>query len=172
MANIYRTHPERNLEDRISEVIHHTIDPGKLPTGSIIQTKYLRRTQDRMVTAASWHGIDELPFTPLLGTSLLRLSINYSIGAQAGNALYLRFTETSNVPSSVELERTGIHRVGNESLDAYPTRMQWMHYHHPRDTLPRTYRLEGYRHSGSGIIWVHTYGSATSSFFTIEEIKQ
>ena len=88
MANIYRTHPERNLEDRISEVIHHTVDPGKLPTGSIIQTKYLTRKQDRTVSASTWHGIDELPFTPLLGTSLLRLSINYSIGAQAGNALY------------------------------------------------------------------------------------
>jgi hypothetical protein len=124
------------------------------------------------VTAASWHGIDELPFTPLLGTSLLRLSINYSVGAQASNALYLRFTETSNVPFSNELERTGIQRSGSEGLDAYPTRMQWMHYHYPGDTLPRTYRLEGWRYSGSGIIWVHTYGGNTSSFFTIEEIKQ
>ena len=172
MANIYRTHPERNLEDRISEVIHHTIDPGKLPSGSIIQTKYLRRKADRVVNSASWFGIDELPFTPLLGTSMLRLSINYSMGAQANNNLYLRFTETSNVPSSIELERTGVHRSGSDNADAYQTRMQWMHYHHPRDTQTKLYRFEGYRHSGSGIIWVHTYGSTTSSFFTIEEIKQ
>ena len=172
MANIYRTHPERNLEDRISEVIHHTIDPGKLPSGSIIQTKYLRRNADRVINSASWFGIDELPFTPLLGTSILRLSINYSMGAQASNDLYLRFTETSNVPTSIELERTGLHRSGSDNADAYQTRMHWIHYHHPRDTQTKLYRLEGLRGNGSGQIWAHTYGTTTSSFFTIEEIKQ
>lgn len=173
MADVYKSHPTRNLEDTIHEVMHHTISPEKLPTGAVIQTRYIRRKADRLVNTSGWVEIDRIDFTPLLATSVLRLSINYSVGAQASNDFRFRFIDAGAPGTSVtELARTGIHRTGSENLDAYPTRFAWVHYHHVRTNETRPYRLQAIRESGSGIIWAHTYGVQTTSFFTIEEIKQ
>jgi len=141
-----------------------------LPAGSVIQTKFLVRRSDIYVNNAETL-IDTLDFQPIFANSLLRLSINYSMGMNNSGQNYytlLFYDQTRNI----ELERSGSQRgATNINQDALNTRATFMHYHYPRSCEKRTYEFRGIG-GPNGFVWFHTYGGGASSYFTIEEIKQ
>lgn len=141
-----------------------------LPAGSVIQTNFLVRRADISVNNGEI-VIDTLDFQPIFANSLLRLSINYSMGMNNSgqNYYYLIFRDKTR---NIELERTGLQRgPTNINQDALTTRATFMHYHYPRSCEKRTYEFRGIG-GVNGFVWFHTYGGNASSYFTIEEIKQ
>lgn len=163
---------EENVNDLLTQIEQGYIDPSALPRGSIIQRRMIRRNQDWSTSSNSWGVIDKITFSPILSGSLLKLSVNYSMGGQANQDYKARFTVNEGA-RKFELESTGIHR-GNDSQikDAFEVRFQWEHYHECDGVHSRTYYFEGLNNTTGGLVWFHTFGSSTSSWFTIEEIKQ
>jgi hypothetical protein len=168
------TKPEINIREKLNELDYARLPHEKLPSGSIVQMKYVTRSSDiSTTTVGSWANIDSIEFAPIFKDSILELSVDYSMGSQAGVTSYFRFTyDDPTTLNTVEIERTGGY-VGNDiNQDAWPARNNWVYYYKPNSTETRTYRFEGNKSGGAGIIWYHTYGSGTTSIFTIREIKQ
>ena len=163
---------EENVSHLLSQIEQGYLDPAAMPRGSVIQRRILSRSLDYSTSSSSWSVIDKITFSPILAGSLLRLSINYSVGAQAGSDFLFRFTVNEGA-NKFEIERTGVQRVHDTQIkDALESRFQWEHYHECDNVTARTYYVEGMNFSNSGLVWFHTYGSSATSWFTIEEIKQ
>jgi hypothetical protein len=137
--------------------------------GYVVQHQYVRRISDISTsTGGTWVNVNNISFTPLYANSLLELSLNFSLGTNQQDIRW-RFVDTT---ASYQIERTGIHRDPGVNTDASPSRHTFMTYYSPGNTNTRTLSVEGMNETGSGIVWFHTYGSQTSSFFVIKEIKQ
>ena len=111
-----------------------------LPAGSVIQTKFVVRKTDLLVNNGETL-IDSLDFQPIFANSLIRLSINYSMGMNNSGQNYYRLIFKDKT-RNIELERTGLQRgPTNINQDAMTNRATFMHYHYPRSCEKRTYVL-------------------------------
>ena len=137
--------------------------------GYIVQHQYVRRASDISTsTGSTWVNINNISFTPLYANSLLELSLNYSLGRNQQDIRW-RFVDTT---AGSQIDQTGIHRNPGVNTDADPGRHTFMTYYSPGNTNTRTLSVEGMNETGNGIVWFHTYGGQTPSFFVIKEIKQ
>ncbi len=151
----------------------HTLDASAatlVPSaGYIVQHQYVRRASDISTsTGSTWVNINNISFTPLYANSLLELSLNFSLGSNQQDIRW-RFSDST---ASFQIDQTGVHRDPGVNTDAAPSRHTFMTYYSPGNTNTRTLSVEGMNVTGTGIVWFHTYGAQTPSFFVIKEIKQ
>ena len=139
------------------------------PAGHMIQIQYNRRQADLSTSGTAWTNCAEIVFTPKYSNSLLELAMDYNSGRDANQSMQWRFYD---VTQNLLLSATGVQMSSGVYADGDVTRHTFLHYHEPASTASRTYRLEGRNSTGSGVVWFHTYGATTSSFFVIREIKQ
>ena len=166
---VYASKPEINVREKLKELDYGHVPYEKMPAGSVIQVKYVSRTSDVSTsTTSGWTTIDSMEFTPMFSNSILELSVDYSMGTQSGVNARFRFSDDDG-----EIERTGIYNGDDGATeDAWPARNNWTHFYKPNSNATKTYYFQGMKTGGSGVIWYHTYGASTTSFFIIREIKQ
>ena len=163
------TKPDINIREKLTELDYSTVPYEKMPAGSVIQHKVVRRQGDiSTTTAAVWVDVLSFKFAPRLMNSRLEFFMNMSVGSEANVGHMWRIY---NVTDGVELERTGWHINGDTTADALDTRFSWYHLHDPNSLEEKQYTLQGYKDSTAGRVWFHTYGTGTSSFFGVTEIK-
>ena len=138
------------------------------PAGHIVQHQYLKRQADISTSSNTWVNINNITFTPLYANSLLELSLNYSFGRNQQDIRW-RFYDTT---AGSQIDMTGIHRHPGTNTDADPGRHSFLTYYSPGNTNTRILSVEGINVTGNGIVWFHTYGAQTPSYFVIKEIKQ
>ena len=138
------------------------------PAGHTVQHQYLKRQADISTSSNTWVNINNITFTPLYANSLLELSLNYSLGRNQQDIRW-RFYDTT---ASSQIDMTGIHRHPGTNTDADPGRHSFLTYYSPGNTNTRILSVEGINLTGNGIVWFHTYGAQTPSYFVIKEIKQ
>ena len=138
------------------------------PAGHIVQHQYLKRQADISTSSNTWVNIDNITFTPLYANSLLELSLNYSFGRNQQDIRWRFYDATA----SSQIDMTGIHRHPGTNTDADPGRHSFLTYYSPGNTNTRVLRVEGINLTGNGLVWFHTYGAQTPSYFVIKEIKQ
>ena len=163
------TKPEINIREKLTELDYAHVPYEKMPSGSIIDQKVVRRQGDISTTTSGVYvDVLSFKFAPKSLNSRLEFFMNMSVGAEANVGHLWRIV---NVTDGVELERTGWHINGDTSADALDTRVSWYHLHDPNSLEEKQYTLQGYKNSTSGRVWFHTYGSSASSFFGVREIK-
>ena len=166
---VYASKPEINVREKLKELDFSTVPYDKMPDGSTIDQKVVRRQSDISTTTASvWVDVLSFKFSAKLLDSRLEFFINMSTGAEANVGHIWRIY---NVTDGVELERTGWHINGDTAADALDTRVSWYHLHDPDSLEEKQYTLQGYKNTTSGRVWFHTYGNSATSFFGVKEIK-
>ena len=157
-----------------STALTGTISASIMPVGSVIQRAKAERTSDVSRNSnGGWDDINSVSFTPLFSNSIINMSMNYSVGAQANADVKFRFAYQPSGGSDTEIEQTGIHRQSHSGQDALSTRFAWSHQYVQGNTTAYTYKLQGYKAGGgSAVVWYHTYGAGATSIFEITEIKQ
>ena len=157
-----------------STALTGTIPASTMPVGSVIQRAKAERISDVSRNSnGGWDDINSVSFTPLFSNSIINMSMNYSVGAQANADVKFRFAYQPSGGSDTEIEQTGIHRQSHSGQDALSTRFAWSHQWVQGNTSTYTYKLQGYKvGGGSAVIWYHTYGAGATSIFEITEIRQ
>ena len=155
-----------------------TMPEGSGCKGAVIQRVKVERGGNAGTSDVSrnsdggWDDVNTVSFTPFYSNSIINMSMNYSVGAQAGANFLFRFAYQPSGGSDTEIERTGQHRP-TDTQDALLSRFAWSHQWVQGNTSAYTYKLQGYKIAGgSAVVWYHTYGTATTSIFEITEIKQ
>lgn len=136
-----------------------------MPTGSVVQTQYVRRNGDVSKADTSWSTIDTISFTPLYANSKIHLMLNYSHGGQSGVGQWWRFWDTTN---NVAVDLSTGQQFPN--TDAAGSRMVYQVIVDASNTNTRTYATQFRNGSQSGTTWAHTYGASAASWFIIQEI--
>ena len=156
-----------------STALTGTISASIMPVGSVIQRAKAERTSDVSRNSnGGWDDINSVSFTPLFSNSIINMSMNYSVGAQANADVKFRFAYQPSGGSDTEIERTG-NCIQSNTQDALSTRFSFTHQWVQGNTSTYTYKLQGYKNGGgSAVLWYHTYGAGATSIFEITEIKQ
>ena len=151
-----------------------TMPEGSGCKGAVIQRVKVERTSDISRNSnGGWDDINSISFTPFYSNSIINMSMNFSVGAQANADVKFRFAYQPSGGSDTEIEQTGIHRQSHSGQDALSTRFAWSHQYVQGNTSAYTYKLQGYKvGGGSAVVWYHTYGAGATSIFEITEIKQ
>ena len=168
--------PQLNIRDKLNELDYGHVPYDKMPAGTIIQNKIVSRSSDlSSSTLDSTTTILSMDFKPYFSNSLIELHSDASYGVQSNVDVAFRYAYTNSQHNigTVEIERTGrFLSDDNQIQDAFPSRNNWTHYYYPNSDENRTYYYQGIYQAGSGLVWYHTYGSSTTSYFRIREIKQ
>ena len=156
-----------------------TLPEGSGCKGAVIQRVKVERGGNSGTADVSrnsvggWDDINTVSFTPFYSNSIINMSMNYSVGAQANADVKFRFAYQPSGGSDTEIEQTGIHRQSHSGQDALSTRFAWSHQWVQGNTNTYTYKLQGYKvGGGSAVVWYHTFGTGATSIFEITEIKQ
>ena len=110
-----------------------TMPEGSGCKGAVIQRVKVERGGNAGTTDVSrnsnggWDDINTVSFTPFYSNSIINMSMNYSVGAQANADVKFRFAYQPSGGSDTEIEQTGIHRQSHSGQDALSTRFAWSH---------------------------------------------
>jgi hypothetical protein len=160
------TKPEINIREKLSDLDFDKVPFQKMPAGSVLQVKYLKRSADVSSTSQSFGTIDYIAFSPKKANSMILVETDYSMGGNVNAYMKLKLT---NATQGVDFSRSGAHYY-RDNYDATMTRMIFTGIDFPNSIKEQVYKFQG--RSNGTTVWFHTYGASADSWMRITEIAQ